>query len=99
MSRRRRSSFVVTLPLLLVVASPAAASEAPRGKDVAKIVWSWLAAVLNVPATPSCDHGSQTDPNGRCLQVAAQETITCDHGSSTDPNGRCFQSPPGGPLG
>src|SRR4051794_17331979 len=92
---RIAAAVVLTGVLALVPVAPAGAAGWPVWGDAH--VWvdrllpralAWLGLANSRSSTPTCDHGSQIDPNG-CAKA--------DHGLSIDPNGSSV-SPAVGPA-
>ena len=81
------AAVALAVVLALVLTAPAGAAGWPVWEDAHTWVdrllpraLSWLGLAESRSTAPTCDHGSQIDPNG-CTKAMA------DHGSSIDPDG------------
>jgi hypothetical protein len=98
---RIAAAVVLTGVLALVPVAPAGAAGWPVWGDAH--VWVdgllpralvWLGLTESRSTAPTCDHGSQIDPNGGCTKAVVNHGasidpngMSTDHGSSIDPNG------------
>jgi hypothetical protein len=100
MFRRRIALCAALIVVMLVFAGPlppAVAAPAIEGDKLAAgwpaltEIWTWVSSLLSphnvVDAT--CDWGTSTDPNGRCVDTPAAAPTGCDAGSQIEPNGEC----------